>query len=612
VGYYLTRLRRWATGRILFWTVGGRAPAPGLLGSGSFPVGPLGRTPLPNAVWDVGIESFQILDNFDLNAICHTIACMPAWNVPDELADMLRKRRVIPFIGAGFSSILGLPDWNTLLSRVAEEVQAPLTFEKVYEDCQGDPLQIAEYYFLISDRSIGPLRFAIGKALVTTKSPILSGAHVELVNLGMPQIYTTNFDDLIEQAFHDLKQTVQSVVLPKHIASAGITSTQVVKYHGDLRHDKTLVLTESSYYERLDFESPMDLKFRSDLLGRSVLFMGYSFKDINIRVIWFKLMDMMKDIPVNERPTSFILRLNSNPALERLYEEVGIKTIVLDPNNKAITPEQKAALLNDFMFTLATLASRNCKIPGQEAKQQFFSAALSDLLIAELDDIESGKASRVSRLSRHRRVPLSLVEMLEIAGRRAIPNELQEKARLILDKCVILSQKENQRMLQDYLSMAVPIAVTYSKTFGVDPLATFIISMGLGRSGTRETLLGDSVPWNSIWAAKLTTDQADRLLKQFESEINFHTDAHNPGLDHDLAYISDSVKRILSGEIFEAGESAITRNADSLIKQAAAIYPSVLSYAPSPGAPPKPEQIVHEIDEREAVNNPPDDFLPEE
>jgi hypothetical protein len=36
------------SGRILFGTVGGRAPAPGLLGSGSFPVVPLGRTPCQN------------------------------------------------------------------------------------------------------------------------------------------------------------------------------------------------------------------------------------------------------------------------------------------------------------------------------------------------------------------------------------------------------------------------------------------------------------------------------------------------------------------------------------------------------------------------------------
>jgi hypothetical protein len=36
------------SGRILFGTVGGRAPAPRLLGSGSFPVVPWGRTPCQN------------------------------------------------------------------------------------------------------------------------------------------------------------------------------------------------------------------------------------------------------------------------------------------------------------------------------------------------------------------------------------------------------------------------------------------------------------------------------------------------------------------------------------------------------------------------------------
>ena len=62
----------------------------------------------------------------------------------------------------------------------------------------------------------------------------------------------------------------------------------------------------------------MDLKIRADLLGRSVLFMGYSFRDINIRVIWFKLMEMMKDIPEEDRQPSYLVRLEPNPVLEVL------------------------------------------------------------------------------------------------------------------------------------------------------------------------------------------------------------------------------------------------------------------------------------------------------
>lgn len=530
---------------------------------------------------------------------------MPAWNIPEELALMLRQRRLIPFIGSGFSSLLGLPDWNNLLARVAKEIPAPLSFDQVTQDCQGDPLQIAEYYYLISDRSVGPLRFAIGKALETQQSPLSSGAHVELVNLGMPQIYTTNFDDLIEQTFHELNVPAKPVILPKDVASAAITSTQVVKYHGDLRHDKTLVLTESSYYERLDFESPMDLKFRSDLLGRSVLFMGYSFKDINIRVIWFKLMDMMKDIPVNERPTSFILRLNSNPALERLYEEVGIKTIVLDPQNKAASPEQKATLLNDFMFTIASLASSNGKIPGQKEKQQFFSAALADLLLTELEDSEQGPPPRFGRSTRSKRVPMTLYDMMETAGKRTIPAFLQEKVRQVLERCVI-STKAKDRFLsrRTHIIQAVPLAISYSRAFGIDPLITFIVSLGLGQRPARETLLSDSVPWVNIWSAKLTDLQVNALLNKFEAEVVTHIENPGLGLDHDIAYLLDPVKRVSNAEMIDNPQ--LSQRANSLIQKAAEIYPSILAYTPTPDGPPKPVQVIQEIDERDAQANPPE------
>src|SRR5205085_5246238 len=139
----------------------------------------------------------------------------------------------------------------------------------------------------------------------------------------------TNVDYLVETTFRELRLPYDTVALPKQVALARDQKTQIVKYHGDLRHEATLVLTESSYYSRLDFESPMDLKFRSDLLGRSVLFMGYSFSDINIRIIWFKLMEMMRDVPEADRPSSCIVRFERNPVLEELYQGVGIKTLCL-------------------------------------------------------------------------------------------------------------------------------------------------------------------------------------------------------------------------------------------------------------------------------------------
>jgi hypothetical protein len=67
--------------------------------------------------------------------------------IPSELIEMLRTRKVIPFVGAGFSAVLGLPEWDVLLARVSSEIEDALPFADVRVCCGGDPLQIAEYYF---------------------------------------------------------------------------------------------------------------------------------------------------------------------------------------------------------------------------------------------------------------------------------------------------------------------------------------------------------------------------------------------------------------------------------------------------------------------------------
>ena len=68
-----------------------------------------------------------------------------------------------------------------------------------------------------------------------------------------------------------------------------MNKTQIIKFHGDFDDDSSLVLTESSFFIALDFESPLDIKLRSDSLEKSLLFIGYSLSDINIRYMLYKL-----------------------------------------------------------------------------------------------------------------------------------------------------------------------------------------------------------------------------------------------------------------------------------------------------------------------------------
>jgi hypothetical protein len=89
-----------------------------------------------------------------------------------------------------------------------------------------------------------------------------SKVHNQIVDLGFKFIYTTNFDRNIERAFELRSIKYAKIVNAKDIALADSDLTHIVKFHGDFDDDNSIVLTESDYFERLNFETPIDVKIR--------------------------------------------------------------------------------------------------------------------------------------------------------------------------------------------------------------------------------------------------------------------------------------------------------------------------------------------------------------
>jgi hypothetical protein len=119
-----------------------------------------------------------------------------------------------------------------------------------------------------------------------------------------------------------------------------MNKTQIVKFHGDFDDDTSIVLDETSYFDRLEFDSPLDIKLRSDVLGRSVLFIGYSISDINIRYLFYRLANLWKKASRGtSQPTSFIFSPRPNPIQEATLAQWNIQMItsqVEDPGKALI------------------------------------------------------------------------------------------------------------------------------------------------------------------------------------------------------------------------------------------------------------------------------------
>ena len=241
----------------------------------------------------------------------------------EELKEAIKRKNVILFVGAGVSKNLGLPNFSELIDKVAELLGYDPEIFKSLSNYQS----LLEYY-KIKKKSIGELRSDMDSKWHKSDIKIEeSEIHELLVKLGFPIIYTTNYDKWLERAFDYYDKKYTKIVNVKDFIEIRDGVTQIIKFHGDFSDDDSIVLTESSYFERLEFSSPLDIKLRSDILGKTILFIGYSLEDINMRLLIYKLNKIWSEYK-EYRPKSFIFLTKPNEVEETVLKERGIISLV--------------------------------------------------------------------------------------------------------------------------------------------------------------------------------------------------------------------------------------------------------------------------------------------
>jgi len=254
----------------------------------------------------------------------------------EDLVEKIRNGQVILFVGSGVSATIGLPTWSELMDYVAESLNIDSDIFKLF----GDNLSLTEYYYLKTG-SIGPLRSWMDRNWNVSNDVIMNSQVFKYIcDLKFSLIYTTNYDSCLERAYENFGYKYHKITKVEDLCNIVNGETQIIKFHGDLEDDHSIVLTESSSFNRMDFESPLDIKLRSDSLGKSILFVGYSLSDINIRYLVFKLNNIWKKSNMqNQRPKSYMFLAAPNPIQQAILESRGIIPIVgesIDPTTNLV------------------------------------------------------------------------------------------------------------------------------------------------------------------------------------------------------------------------------------------------------------------------------------
>lgn len=180
------------------------------------------------------------------------------------------------FIGAGLSRAAKYPDWGELLAPMRVRCNIP----------KHDDLPLVAEYITLDPANGG--RDALVTHILTEMTgipPVPTASHEILQKLDIKEIWTTNYDRLLETAIPE------AVVIAGEGATHEIASHKraIIKMHGSIGASGTWqqqpVITRTDY-ERYELDHPRTWTvLRSSYMSRTMLFLGFSFSDPNIEIL---------------------------------------------------------------------------------------------------------------------------------------------------------------------------------------------------------------------------------------------------------------------------------------------------------------------------------------
>lgn len=202
-----------------------------------------------------------------------------------EIAEQLWKNRVSLFIGSGFSlnaiseeGVKSMPLWNDLGDMFFKKIygRAPKFKDKAYVNV----MRLADDVENVFGRNA--LNEMITDAISDNKRKP-SDLYYTMLSLPWTNIYTTNFDSLLERAAQELQMKGGShyslFVDEKSLPS--IESPYIAKLHGDLNNPDGMIITEEDYRNYPNNHKVFINEVKNAFMKNTIVVIGFSGDDPN-------------------------------------------------------------------------------------------------------------------------------------------------------------------------------------------------------------------------------------------------------------------------------------------------------------------------------------------
>lgn len=200
----------------------------------------------------------------------------------DEIEERLYSDRAAIMVGAGFSrnampkgdSGPSFPDWSELGDRFYEKLNSkkPNSARRYL-----NVLKLADEVEAAFGR---PALNQILRDAIPDLAYEPSQLHVDLLDLPWVDVFTTNYDTLLERACRSFSSRRYDVVVNKEDLIYS-EKPRIVKLHGSFPSERPFIITEEDYRRYPDDFSPFVNTVRQSLLENTLCLIGFSGDDPN-------------------------------------------------------------------------------------------------------------------------------------------------------------------------------------------------------------------------------------------------------------------------------------------------------------------------------------------
>ncbi|KAA9005627.1 SIR2 family NAD-dependent protein deacylase [Histidinibacterium aquaticum] len=205
-----------------------------------------------------------------------------------EIAYAAASKRLCLFTGTGFSKALTkgeVPGWQELLESVCDNhVQNPDLKDSLFPEDSPNPLQLEEAAQIIGVDLLGQskdIHEIVSEEIGEIEPTEIPDSVSEFFSERSFRIVTTNYDKLSEQLVgSDCQSLGPGMPVPK-----SNSRVKVFHVHGSIDHPPRMVITADDYFNFMTSETYFSRKLSTVLHENTVVVLGYSLGDTNLKTI---------------------------------------------------------------------------------------------------------------------------------------------------------------------------------------------------------------------------------------------------------------------------------------------------------------------------------------